>query len=155
MFLGLGLLYCLKKFLKFPLAFFSHVFPHGCFCHFNAFSFDNNASTPSPSEGLDPSLISSIPLFIFKLDEHNSKKAPVSLTNDADSQVSSLETGGSSDSGRYHQIAAAIDDGDDDLLAASSIGRLKVQLIFEHKGMKESKWHTKYNIEMHPKLNTH
>ncbi|MBA0552765.1 hypothetical protein Golob_023544 [Gossypium lobatum] len=157
----------------------SHVFPHDRFRHFHAFSFDNNASASSPSKGLDPSLISSIPLFVFKLDEHsdnnnnNNKKhglhnldcvvclspfedndvgrnlpkcghgfhlecidmwlhshsncpicrAPVLLTNDAESQVSSSETMGESlDSGRHHQIAAPIDDDDDDLSASSSIG---------------------------------
>ncbi|PPS18965.1 hypothetical protein GOBAR_AA01611 [Gossypium barbadense] len=68
---------------------------------------------PPPLPRVSIPLISSIPLFIFKQNEHN-VKAPVLLTNDADSPVSSLETGGgSSDSGRYHQIAAAIDDGDE------------------------------------------
>ncbi|KAK8596532.1 hypothetical protein V6N13_001153 [Hibiscus sabdariffa] len=150
----------------------SHVFRPDRFRHFHAFTFDATFPT-TPSKGLDPSAISSIPLFVFKAEQHYKLgsecviclslfednevgrnlpkcghgfhvecidmwlhshsncpvcRAPV-LSNDTDSEVSSLETGvealngenlnDSSDSG-----AAAIDDNDNDndnLSATSSL----------------------------------
>ncbi|XP_022753884.1 RING-H2 finger protein ATL63-like [Durio zibethinus] len=47
----------------------SHVFRPERFQHFHAFTFDTNVPI-SPSKGLDSSVISSIPLFVYKMEEY-------------------------------------------------------------------------------------
>ncbi|XVF68483.1 hypothetical protein PTKIN_Ptkin11bG0006400 [Pterospermum kingtungense] len=48
----------------------SHVFGLDRSHHFHAFTFDTTTFPSSPSKGLDPSAISSIPLFVYKLGKH-------------------------------------------------------------------------------------
>ncbi|KAL4296989.1 hypothetical protein GQ457_12G030050 [Hibiscus cannabinus] len=142
----------------------SHVFHP----HFHSFTFD--ATFPSiPSKGLDSSVISSIPSFVYKVEEHGLGldcviclspfegnevgrklpkcghgfhvecidmwlhshsncpvcRAPVLLSNDADSQVSSLETVGEIFNGENvngsSEMAAAIDDNDNPSPSSSSL----------------------------------
>lgn len=47
----------------------SHVFRPDRFRHFHAFTFDTTFPS-SPSKGLDSSVISSIPLFVYKMEKH-------------------------------------------------------------------------------------
>ncbi|XVF46227.1 hypothetical protein PTKIN_Ptkin03bG0010500 [Pterospermum kingtungense] len=47
----------------------SHVFRPDRFHHFHAFTFDTTFLS-SPSKGLDSSAISSIPLFVYKMEDH-------------------------------------------------------------------------------------
>ncbi|KAK9028980.1 hypothetical protein V6N11_026110 [Hibiscus sabdariffa] len=146
----------------------SHVFHPDRFRHFHSFTFD--ATFPSiPSKGLDSSVISSIPSFVYKVEEHRLGldcviclspfegnevgrklpkcghgfhvecidmwlhshsncpvcRAPVLLSNDADSQVSSLETVGEILNGENvngsSEMAAAIDDNDNPSPSSSSL----------------------------------
>ncbi|XP_022756571.1 RING-H2 finger protein ATL63-like [Durio zibethinus] len=47
----------------------SHVFRPDRFRHFHTFTFDTTFPS-SPSKGLDPSVVSSIPLFVYKMEEY-------------------------------------------------------------------------------------